>query len=127
MNHFDDNIYKNTDDINKNLVRLNELYKIRIKLLENELYNNSKSHSTDDINYKDESIDTEEKYKKILEDIKPALDKKDNSKSTSIRISTETKELLDKARLDFMNYYKKNLSYSQTILLLMEIYDKHNE
>jgi hypothetical protein len=34
MNHFDDNIYKNTDDINKNLVRLNELYKVRIRLLE---------------------------------------------------------------------------------------------
>lgn len=129
MNDFEIKINNNTKDMNNALMTLNKIYKQRIELLEEEISSRNKDVFFEKLRSFDDDLDTEDTNlsEDLLEEIKPVLDKKDNSKSTSIRISTETKELLDKARLDFMNYYKKNLSYSQTILLLMEIYEKHNE
>lgn len=129
MNDFEIKINNNTKDMNNALMTLNKIYKQRIELLEEEISSRNKNVFFEKLRSFDDDLDTEDTNlsEDLLEEIKPVLDKKDNSKSTSIRISTETKELLDKARLDFMNYYKKNLSYSQTILLLMEIYEKHNE
>lgn len=106
MNNIENNLIDNALAINNNLIEQNKLYKERIDLLESSIKDISPQQN-------------------VMNNIMLPRENS-NSKDTSLRISDETKKALEQVRFDFIEHYRENLSYSQTIFLLIEIYKGHN-
>lgn len=96
---------KNLSEINKKLASLNKLYEDRITLLEKKLFNEENTSV---------SVVDEVDISSIVES---------DSNGTNMRISFEIKEALENIRLDFEQQYRRKLSLSQVVHILLKLYN----
>lgn len=118
MNTLDKKILDNTLALNDSLVKQNQIYEERIALLESKIASLTPSDTVLQEDERDNPLST------LLEGIE--LPTKDgNNPSTSIRATESVVHELEQVKFDLIPHYHKKLTQSQTLAVLLQIYDKH--
>lgn len=117
MNTLDKQILDNTLALNHSLIQQNQIYEERIALLESKISSLTPSDTVLQEEDKDNPLST------LLEGIE--LPTKDgNNPSTSIRATESVVHELEQVKFDLIPHYNKKLTQSQTIEVLINLYNK---
>lgn len=118
MNTLDKQILDNTLALNHSLIQQNQIYEERIALLESKISSLTPSDTVLQEEDKDNPLST------LLEGIE-IPDKDASDPSTSIRTTESVIQGLEQVKFDLIPHYRKKLTQSQTLAVLLQIYDKH--